>query len=68
MNLRVPRRDVLECQRPKRVFPYHIWLPYGKYTHYFEVKQQLDATNCCALQSKLIQSIEQLNIDEQFFI
>lgn len=27
------------CERPKRVFPYHIWLPYGKYTRYYEVQK-----------------------------
>lgn len=37
-NLRVPAAPELECKRPKRVYPYHIWLPFSKYTPYYEVE------------------------------
>lgn len=39
MKLRAPVKDVLDCEQPKRVFPYHIWLPYGKYSRYYKVSK-----------------------------
>lgn len=40
MNLQVPNRNELTCQRPKRVFPYHIWLPIDLYNRYYKVKKK----------------------------
>lgn len=37
MKLSVPETDDLECERSKRVFPYHVWLPYGTYSRFYEV-------------------------------
>lgn len=40
LNITIPDDavDNLKCVRPKKVFPYHIWLPFdGKNSRYFEV-------------------------------
>lgn len=39
MKLTVPETDDLECERSKRVFPYHVWLPYGTYSRFYEVDE-----------------------------
>lgn len=33
--------DQLVCGRPKRVYPYHIWLPFDKYTRYYGVSAHI---------------------------
>lgn len=50
-QLAASNSDRFECHRPKRVYPYHIWLPYGKYTKYYEVSHHSSIEFCYSLEN-----------------